>query len=1241
MKRAILFTFVSILTTQTLAADRAQEQDPRPKGEIFLGRRAGTNDAIDLVCTEDKCGSLKDKPLFPEQIQKLVKDKVIKDSSELNPSVNQILWSGSAETYPYADLWKDLYYPAGTSSGQNELNFQNTGETFEFLELKPDGFNQQTSIYVKQNGQDYNVRMGNLVHNNLLRKSLLRRIGYYIPPSQYMHRYNLKFTSSLAKEQQKALFDDMNKKTNAPWRWIKFADSDETIKCHIMPPDSPTGIKIEAGDDTKKVKVLEGNQTITITVKEQKEREIAKRQAAVDRCTHLLDNMPKTFEMQGAVAYKGLDDVAYNLSRGSLGTNGIPIIQNRRLLHALFVPYLVVDAVPQLNLFQMIPGNQFDDVLKLNHEEGPMYHLLREDARWILKRLARLTRADFYDIAREAEFQIQNGADRAAYERLIAERMISRLHFIADKLGMGKEFSHLRPDTKFDDNTGVIKDGLLTRDVCEGSLPMTCWEPNPRSPLDIKEYFAFGKSILLSNLFNEALKWVNEDYLPSKFEEASKKDQNGKALEYHLFVERPAEQFAKCIIAAKEGLPCKELGKDVWTNSYTGIQFIFARNVVFGAYLGADYPMQLVDTLGFVVDAGYFGYLDGLSAGKSVVGDIDGSFMMTYTHLKGTLSAEAAYNEQKKVKNIFVPRFKGRAGHILEDIAFEYKYASEADKKLVTEALAGRGDANALEESVLQKKINEIIRNFKDNFGVQESAIVTRTMGPKLGINFTKLLAHELPLGIGFNTQYQDITRLNYTRTDENTIQIFDSWAGKLDTQPTLNLFKYGLGFKGDVLQSNGRARTRFFRININPSIYENPGIIQSANALAKVLLTNNTDILHPYEKPDETELSKKKKELTKDFDEDFSPIADCRGVNKDGVENRKAYGYHVLRHKFHAPEGNASLLWGKFRKQKIMDNMSVTFPDCFQKELVLSTTGKRTGKDFQSFVQDAIDSYIQYETNWDFKLNIATNDNPGDTIFGSSRTRRVSFEAEKLRMDNQPKDSKLRLTKNPMTAVEYVWHGWDASGEKIKQIIREQEARFGGFQFYPDQDLQNIKKSELYTLYITIKFYEEAILHMANIPAESSDPNVLTVRKIFKTMANRDLDYIYREIGARNTIKHNLLDTIVKNFVRAQKDYRENVDKDPKKASVAALHMAGRIEVFLTREGMDAMIGGHKNMFIEPYLDGFKRGDPTGLKTVYGQAEGLIKSEDLKKDGPVRELMKTLNINTGEFYIYWLLNRL
>lgn len=132
---------------------------------------------------------------------------------------------------PTSDIWKGVNSTADESL-DNALPV-NAGDTVQFVSLKSatDGrvqFNVQTQA---RNGisQTITLMAARDVHTYLLRKEILRRLGYKIPPMKYLPKVNVLFPDALTRDEflNDSLYNGTG--TAAPARWIGAAPTSNTV----------------------------------------------------------------------------------------------------------------------------------------------------------------------------------------------------------------------------------------------------------------------------------------------------------------------------------------------------------------------------------------------------------------------------------------------------------------------------------------------------------------------------------------------------------------------------------------------------------------------------------------------------------------------------------------------------------------------------------------------------------------------------------------------------------------------------------------------------------------------------------------------------------------------------------------------------------------------------------------------------------------------------------------------------
>src|SRR5262249_30394995 len=96
-----------------------------------------------------------------------------------------------------------------------------------------------------------------------------------------------------------------------------------------------------------------------------------------------------------------------------------PIIQKRRALNSLIVPFALIETPESINILGWDCGRITSRYVKLSVSESDQFDPSLEDAQWILRRIAALGRADFEAIVRQADLP-------ESVSRLLVEKLISR-----------------------------------------------------------------------------------------------------------------------------------------------------------------------------------------------------------------------------------------------------------------------------------------------------------------------------------------------------------------------------------------------------------------------------------------------------------------------------------------------------------------------------------------------------------------------------------------------------------------------------------------------------------------------------------------------------------------------------------------------------------------------------------------------------------------------------------------------
>ena len=319
----------------------------------------------------------KGRELQPDEARELADKKLLKNEKgetisldQLDPDPTSVVW----KPYPTKNHWR----PEAANQKINDLQLlglQESGEelTFESEFGSPVERYYFTATKQTANGpKTYQLLLDYKGHNMLLRKALLRKLGYVVPAMDRLAKVRIKFKTALDK---KNMALDLATKTFRP----------------LTPWILPEGMK---------------------TVEE--------RQA-------LYDNEDTFLDLQDVIVMEGPNDSFFNFARGDM-PDGVPM--GRRLFNALLVPFNMTDAPESLNWFKWVNSFINNNQLVMPYEDAGSFNAISyEDARWITRRILKLDRAQWKEIFDQV--RIPEEIEALWMEKTIAHRdyLIKFLHF--------------------------------------------------------------------------------------------------------------------------------------------------------------------------------------------------------------------------------------------------------------------------------------------------------------------------------------------------------------------------------------------------------------------------------------------------------------------------------------------------------------------------------------------------------------------------------------------------------------------------------------------------------------------------------------------------------------------------------------------------------------------------------------------------------------------------------------------
>jgi len=663
--------------------------------------------------------------LLPDEARALYESGKIKDLSTLNPMTNSV-------------IWKDQIL-SGTSVDQDNIGLSRDVDDVTFISNTevPNGRMSFVASKTFSDGQirSYQILLDVKAHNVLLRKALLRKIGYNIPGTIRMAQLRVHFKGAFSK---KEFTRDINHLTFLDEkRWIvSGADTD---------------------DDT--------------------------------------------LILQDVVVFDGANDTIYNLARGDMNSG---VIQGRRMMNSLLVPYNLTDATESLNLFPWTPGRIANTQLILNYEDAAEFSTSYEDARWITRRILKLSRLDWEQIVAAGDYPND-------VARLLIEKLIARRDYLRETFNLQNESLDLPV------NAQISAPPRLN----SGKLAGVTWPGyathfsgiDPDSPLSNGELWGFFKSKVMSNVISNLLTIFNSDCMPQTNQQ-------------NLAIDIAAKKFAEGILRAHgRNIPVNLWKQDLW-----GTHIIASREIVTGNYLGTENIVQLADSIGIGADVGYYVGTEGLPVKVNAAGKAQVSLLRTYTHLKPILSIKKALKEP--FRNMMIPWLKSNQ-------------ATPLDKVL---ALDGQQEKLGADE--FDKQLKAALAEFKDKLGVGESIIIQTSIAPNLNFGVGYGLARNVQLLAQMSDSLTVLSRIQIFRKDANTLQIYRDPA-------KFNVLDFALGLQAriQVLQLNwswlkGAAKTNFYQLDLTPDLTQNPKLFDHVSALRSVLRKSDMELLDDDVKP-------------------------------------------------------------------------------------------------------------------------------------------------------------------------------------------------------------------------------------------------------------------------------------------------------------------------------------------------------------------------------------------------------
>ncbi len=1051
------------------------------------------------------------------------------DISTLSPDPTSYLIQGQdgrKKLYHVQDPFQDINNFAEPKDGgfYNDLkamDIKDDGDIVDY-DSETDLTTGKYAIIVNKKGSDgqthkYQLRMDLIGHNLLLRKTLLRKIGYNIPLMDRLKTVKVRFSSDF--ERRSFIKNLADNTFTEPERWV-----------------------IDGGD------LKEGFESEVLT-------------------------------LQDVIVMEGARDTTFNVARGAMTAQ---TIQGRRVLNALYIPYAITHAAESINLTDWKAGEIFNGQLSLNYESSKQFSPSYEDARWIARKIMKLSRQDWAEVVSSAKIPTEAGI-------LLLEKLISRRNIIREQLNLNKESGH--PDAAFETSVLLpisetpsygkkLVEGKLinTEKLADGSVDKK-WpgyarqfgSVDPDSPQSAEELMGLAKFEVMANIVRNVITKFNNG-LPNN------KDQAAIAEIYHD-LDLSAWQFGQ-YIKTKE-MP--KIPRKLWSTKVWKLFAVPDRDIIAGNYMGAQNQIQVADSLTIGGELGRAGKWDGLPAKMAIHASAKLVVTKSWVHLRPIKSMIGAFT--KKFKNIIVPYYEHQTRRPLNELLElqkEMKQIKDSQKQAASDLqkastpeekkkVQERIKALTEQKTEWDKKFETQTKNFDDMFAPRESVMVSTSIGPDFSIILSKGLTHDISAYIRARDRLVDMSRMHIFRKSDKKVQIY--------FDPTLyNEFSIGFGLQAkipllsfDWSFKDGATTTNFFEYNIDSNLEKNPSYFDSITAVSAALKGASVEYFKSTQKP------------------------------------------MVIKHNFDDDKFKVDLLWWRYQSEHSIDRISVKSTDGVSQDYIRVVDGYRKGPDYQTFLVNATAAMLrEHYPNLEFVIN--TSGNSGDTIGGKSVSRHVTLESEKTPMG-------LRVD-NMLINMIYNWKGWSQDREDAEAHIAELKKHFQTVLFkYPD--LSQVKKIEFYNLQVRVTLYQEAFNYL-------------------RSLTDDQIDAIFADYGTSRVVNYDV-DTKDSWGIRVKikmSDLRKHWMKDQDKAADDIIQIMEVLQNKLEFPGLLKMVGGIQNLYLTGTYDGFRKGDPKGRYAIDATPLGNIgiKGEPF---GPMGAIIDKTGIANGELFISWLLSPL
>jgi hypothetical protein len=750
----LLLSFLAPVLVSGVVAQLAYADD---------AENSGTSVSISMINADLPASDI----VYPQVAQSQVLPPECKLSTTLPPDCAQLLKQSGVDLSlldPDAstDVWKGPSSAADESLDQALGLSDNDETTFVGVIESSSGrfrFNVRVDTGA-QPAQTMTLMVGTTLHTFLMRKELLRRLGYVIPPMKYLHQVKIKFDT--LKLRDDFLQNQFQQAVGGPSisRWI---------------PELAVNAKTQA-------------------------LELTFQDVMVMQATPIIYNLGIGIPIQ---------QVPGSTNLRAEGT---------RILRAVSIPAGLTDVPESINIFDWTMGQIQNQAMTFHTNDQTNYGCTEDDALWILRRLAKLTRQDFVDIVAHSYYP-------DAIAKVLVEKLISRRNTILSNFKLS---GAALPYDKSPTELPGLKSGKIVQADWQGFGSFFSGK-DPPSPLHGLQWYIVSETA--SNVMSTLLEKVNNE-LPG-------------LLTQNQITKHETELQNKFMSYLEGTGPMPSMNIGAWVLPIANGTVNISRDVVLGNYMGTNNSVQLADSFGFTANVGLYAGVDNAPSFLSLSGLVEATAQITFSHVKPINLLKQGITEP--LKEEFVPWLMAHGAGILN--------AAAAVKNEPTNT------ADQIKKS--QTDLKNDLDKIDDFLAPGDSLIVTESINglEQASANLEAANVFSQPaISSSIQSNQEVIWRLNFFRSqDGHTIQIFkddgqlvnvivqlEGGISKASTNGQASPVFPVVSFMGKKVA--GKAKSEIFTVDIG--LNQGSRIYTVINALDSALTRGSVEQLEALQKP-------------------------------------------------------------------------------------------------------------------------------------------------------------------------------------------------------------------------------------------------------------------------------------------------------------------------------------------------------------------------------------------------------